>query len=42
MSQDSGWWDDFFPVFRVVFDRVAPKDTNALVRYVIDKLALKP
>lgn len=42
MKRDAGWWDDFFPSFRPVFDRIPQKNTNALVRYVIAKLDLKP
>jgi ubiquinone/menaquinone biosynthesis C-methylase UbiE len=38
----SGWWDDFFPAFRPVFDIVSKKVTSAHVRYVISKLKLKP
>ena len=42
MSKDSGWWTDFFPVFRPVFDRLSPKNANALVGYLIERLDLKP
>ena len=42
MSKNSGWWNNFFPDSRPVFDLISPKDTNALVRYVIQKLDLKP
>lgn len=38
----SGWWDDFFPEFRPVFDIVSRKATSGHVRYVIRKLRLKP
>jgi len=41
-TKDSGWWDDFFPVFRPFFGLVSQKATNAHVRYVITKLNLKP
>jgi len=42
MNKDSGWWDDFFPAFRPVFDIVSKKVTGGHVRYVIKKLNLKP
>ncbi len=41
MKNDSGWWDEFFPDFRMLFDILSKKDTNAVVRYVIRKLDLK-
>jgi len=41
-NKDSGWWDDFFPAFRPVFDVVSRKVTANHVRYVIKKLNLKP
>lgn len=41
-KKDSGWWDDFFPTFRPVFDAVSTKSTNAQVRFMIKKLGLKP
>jgi cyclopropane fatty-acyl-phospholipid synthase-like methyltransferase len=40
--KDSGWWDDFFPTFRPVFDIIPVKNTNAQVRFIIRKLGLKP
>jgi ubiquinone/menaquinone biosynthesis C-methylase UbiE len=42
MKKESGWWHDFFPVFRPVFDRISKKITNAQVRYIIKKLNLSP
>jgi SAM-dependent methyltransferase len=41
-NKDSGWWDDFFPVFRPFFGLVSQKETNAQARYIIKKLNLKP
>jgi cyclopropane fatty-acyl-phospholipid synthase-like methyltransferase len=41
-DKDSGWWDDFFPEFRPFFGLASRKATNAHVRYVIEKLNLKP
>jgi ubiquinone/menaquinone biosynthesis C-methylase UbiE len=41
-AKDSGWWDDFFPVFRPFFGLVSQKETNAQARYIIKKLNLKP
>jgi 2-polyprenyl-3-methyl-5-hydroxy-6-metoxy-1,4-benzoquinol methylase len=41
-KRDSGWWDDFFPTFRPVFDVVSPKSTNAQVRFIIKRLGLRP
>jgi ubiquinone/menaquinone biosynthesis C-methylase UbiE len=41
-KRDAGWWDDFFPAFRPIFGIVSRKVTNAHVRYVIEKLNLKP
>jgi ubiquinone/menaquinone biosynthesis C-methylase UbiE len=41
-NKDSGWWDDFFPVFRPFFGLFSQKQTNAQVRYLIEKLNLKP
>jgi ubiquinone/menaquinone biosynthesis C-methylase UbiE len=38
----TGWWDDFFPEFRPFFGMVSQKATNRHVRYVIEKLKLKP
>lgn len=40
-AKDAGWWDDFFPAFRPVFDIVSRKVTGSHVRYVIKKLNLK-
>jgi len=42
MKKDAGWWNDFFPLARPVFDRISQKNTNDLVRYVVAKLDLKP
>jgi ubiquinone/menaquinone biosynthesis C-methylase UbiE len=39
-GKDIGWWTDFFPTFRVAFDIIPQRVTNAQVRYVIDKLNL--
>jgi ubiquinone/menaquinone biosynthesis C-methylase UbiE len=41
-GKDSGWWDDFFPEFRPFFGLVSQKATNRHIRYVIEKLNLKP
>ena len=41
-NRDSGWWDDFFPEFRPFFGMVSQKATNRHVRYIIEKLNLKP
>lgn len=41
-KRDSGWWDDFFPAFRPVFDIVSKKVSRDHIRYVIKKLNLKP
>lgn len=40
-QKDKDWWEKFFDDFRPVFDNVPAKDTNAVVRFVIDKLNLK-
>jgi ubiquinone/menaquinone biosynthesis C-methylase UbiE len=40
--KDSGWWDDFFPAFRPLFDIMPSRATNAHVRYIIKKLGLRP
>lgn len=39
--KDSGWWDEFFPAFRPVFDTIPNRVSNAQVRYLIRKLGLK-
>ncbi len=41
-ARDRGWWDDFFEPFRPVFGIVDRRTTTAQVRYLIDKLGLKP
>lgn len=41
-KKDAGWWDDFFPEFRPFFGLVSQKATNRHIRYLIDKLSLKP
>jgi ubiquinone/menaquinone biosynthesis C-methylase UbiE len=41
-KKDSGWWDDFFPIFRPFFGLLSQKQTNAQARYIIEKLNLKP
>ncbi len=41
-KKDSGWWDGFFPEFRPFFGLLTQKETNAHVRYVINKLNLRP
>jgi ubiquinone/menaquinone biosynthesis C-methylase UbiE len=38
----SGWWGDFFPAFRPVFDVVSKKVTSGHVKYVTKKLNLIP
>jgi ubiquinone/menaquinone biosynthesis C-methylase UbiE len=40
VTKDSGWWDDFFPAFRPVFEIIPLKKTNEQVRYVVRKLKL--
>ncbi|UCE65691.1 MAG: class I SAM-dependent methyltransferase [Candidatus Zixiibacteriota bacterium] len=40
--KDSGWWDDFFPAFRPFFGLISQKRTNAHVRFIVEKLSLKP
>ncbi len=40
-KKDSGWWDDYFPAFKAFFGMVSQKETNAQVRYIIEKLNLK-
>ncbi len=42
MAKNSGWWDEFFPAFRPFFGMLSQKATNRHVRYVVDKLNLKP
>ncbi len=42
MSKDSGWWDNFFPEFRPFFGLVSQRETNNHVRYIMEKLNLKP
>ncbi|UCC78538.1 MAG: methyltransferase domain-containing protein [Candidatus Zixiibacteriota bacterium] len=41
-KKNSGWWDDFFPAFRPFFGLISQKQTNAQVRYITNKLDLKP
>jgi len=41
-KKQPGWWNDFFPVFRPVFDMIPQKVSNAEMRYVVEKLGLKP
>lgn len=41
-NKDSGWWDDYFPAFKAFFGMVSQKETNAQVRYIIEKLDLAP
>ena len=38
----TGWWDDFFPVFKPVFGIISPASTNRQVRFLTKKLNLKP
>ena len=41
-AREKGWWHDFFPVFRPVFDQISRIQTNAEVRFIIKKLSLRP
>jgi len=41
MSSQKEWWHEFFKDFRVVFGNVNQRSTNAQVRYLLDKLALR-
>jgi len=41
-QKDTGWWTNFFDDFRTVFDNIPARYTNAQVKYLIDKLNLKP
>ncbi len=38
---DSGWWDDFFPLFRPLFDKITAEETKSETNYIIKKLNLK-
>lgn len=40
-KKDSGWWDEFFPPARPIFNTIPSRVTNAQVRYFIKKLGLK-
>lgn len=40
-KKDSGWWDDFFPTFRMFFDKMPLSATNADVRFMVKHLNLK-
>jgi ubiquinone/menaquinone biosynthesis C-methylase UbiE len=40
-KKDSGWWDDFFPTFRPLFDMIPQRVTNAEVRFLVRKFDLK-
>jgi len=42
MPKDSGWWDDFYPEFRPFFGAIKRSTTGQQVRYIVDKLDLKP
>ncbi|MCP4633593.1 MAG: class I SAM-dependent methyltransferase [candidate division Zixibacteria bacterium] len=42
MKKESGWWYDFFPAFRGIFNAIPQKQTNAQVRYILRKLDLRP
>jgi len=37
----SGWWHEFFPAWRPMFEIMAPRDTNTQVQYLVKKLALR-
>jgi ubiquinone/menaquinone biosynthesis C-methylase UbiE len=41
-NKESAWWHDFYTAFRPFFGLVSQKETNAQVRYIIEKLDLKP
>ena len=36
------WWHNFFPAFHPIFSQVSRRQTNAQVRYIIEKMKLKP
>ncbi|UCG61462.1 MAG: methyltransferase domain-containing protein [Candidatus Zixiibacteriota bacterium] len=40
-KKDAGWWDEFFPAFRPIFDKMPRRTTNAEVRFIIKKLNLR-
>ncbi|MBN2225837.1 MAG: class I SAM-dependent methyltransferase [candidate division Zixibacteria bacterium] len=42
MSKDAGWWHEFFVTFRPVFDIIPARSTNAQVRFIIEKLQVRP
>ena len=35
------WWDEFFPAFRPLFDKISTQETNAQLKFYIEKLNLK-
>ena len=39
-GKDSGWWDDFFPIFRPIFVLISAQTTNTQARYIMKKLGL--
>lgn len=41
-TREKEWWHEFFPAFRPIFDQVSQKQTNAQVRYIIEKMSLRP
>jgi cyclopropane fatty-acyl-phospholipid synthase-like methyltransferase len=42
MKKSSEWWHEFFADFQPVFGMISQKNTNAQVRFVIDRLDLRP
>ena len=42
MKKEKGWWNEFFPAARPVFGVIPQKMTNAQVRFIVNKMNLKP
>jgi len=42
MARKTEWWHQFFTSFRPVFDGIPVRSNNAIARFIIKKLGLKP
>jgi cyclopropane fatty-acyl-phospholipid synthase-like methyltransferase len=42
MKSSAGWWTEFFDEFRPLFDLIPPRQSNALARFIVRELGLKP
>lgn len=41
IKKDTGWWTSFFDLWRPAFGMISAKETNAQVKYLINKMNLK-